>query len=139
LADLDGLLLAETYGNIGQCEDGLTKLAEALALMEKTGDRFYEAEIHRLKGHLLLQQSPENAAEAETCFHQAISVARSQQAKSLELRAATSLAKLWQIQGKQQEAYDLLAPVYNWFTAGFDTANLMDANALLDELEESQS
>jgi predicted ATPase len=87
-----------------------------------------------LKGELLLQLSSDNAAEAESCFHQALSVARSQQAKSWELRAATSRARLWQQQGKRQEAYDLLAPVYGWFTEGFDTADLKDAKALFDEL-----
>jgi predicted ATPase len=80
-------------------------------------------------------QSLDNHTEAETCFHQALSIARRQQAKSLELRAATSLARLWQSQGKRQEAYELLEPVYAWFTEGFDTADLKDAKALLDELE----
>jgi predicted ATPase len=102
--------------------------------VDKTGERVYEAELHRLKGELLLQQSPDNAAEAETCFHKAIEVAQSQHAKSWELRAATSLARLWQQQDKRQDAYDLLAPVYGWFTEGFDTADLKDAKALLDEL-----
>ena len=83
-------------------------------------------------------QSSDNHAEAETCFHQALSIARCQQAKSWELRAATSLARLWQSQDKRQDAYDLLAPVYGWFTEGFDTADLIDAKALLDELEGSQ-
>jgi TOMM system kinase/cyclase fusion protein len=129
-------LLAEAQGTLGEPEAGLTALAEALVHVEHTGERYYEAEIHRLKGELLLQQSSDNQAEAETCFHQALEIARSQQAKSLELRTATSLAKLWQSQGKRQEAYDLLAPVYGWFTEGFDTADLKDAKALIDELEE---
>jgi predicted ATPase len=90
--------------------------------------------IHRLKSALLLQQSLDNSTEAETCFHHAIVIAQNQQAKSFELRTATSLAKLWQSQGKRQEAHDLLASVYNWFTEGFDTADLKDAKALLDEL-----
>jgi len=109
-------------------------LETTLALVDKTGERYYEAELHRLKGELLLQQSSDNRAEAETCFHQALSIVRSQQAKSLELRAATSLARLWQSQGKRGEAYDLLAPVYGWFTEGFDTADLIDAKTLLVEL-----
>ena len=113
-------------------------LAEALTLVDTTGERWYEAELYRLKGALLLQQSSDNQAEAETCFQQAIDIARSQQAKSLELRAATSLARLWQQQGKRQEAHDLLAPVYNWFTEGFDTADLKDAKALLDALSEGR-
>jgi TOMM system kinase/cyclase fusion protein len=127
-------LLAEAHSVIGQPEAGLTALAEALTLVDKTGERWYESEIYRLKGALLLQQSSANSTEAETCFHHAISIAQSQQAKSWELRAATSLAKLWQSQGKQQEAYDLLAPVYGWFTEGFDTADLKDAKILLDAL-----
>jgi predicted ATPase len=86
----------------------------------------------------LLQQSLDNQAEAENCFQQAITVAQNQQAKSFELRAATSLARLWQQQGKRQEAHDLLAPVYHWFTEGFDTADLKDAKALLDALEEQR-
>jgi tetratricopeptide (TPR) repeat protein len=129
-------LLAKAYGTMGRIEEGLVELADALTSVDETGTHFYEAEIHRLKGHLLLQQSPDNATEAETCFHQAISIAQNQSAKSWELRAATSLARLWQSQGKRQEAYDLLAPVYNWFTEGFDTADLKDAKVLLDELQE---
>jgi predicted ATPase len=127
-------LLAEAYGVMGQPETGLTALAEALTLVDKTGERHYEAEIYRLKGAFLLQQASDNKADAETCFHHALEIARNQQAKSFELRAATSLARLWQQQGKRQEAHDLLAPVYNWFTEGFETLDLKDAKALLDEL-----
>jgi predicted ATPase len=127
-------LLAEAYGIIGQPEAGLTALVEALMLVDTTGERWYEPELHRLKGVLLLQQNSANQAEAETCFHHALEIARNQQAKSFELRAATSLARLWQQQGKRQEAHDLLAPVYNWFTEGFDTADLQEAKALLDAL-----
>jgi predicted ATPase len=127
-------LLAEAHGTMGQPEAGLTVLTEALTFAETTGERLYEAERHRLKGELLLQQSSDNSTEAEVCFQQAISIAQSQQAKSWELRAATSLARLWQQQGKRQEAHDLLAPVYHWFTEGFDTADLQDAKALLNEL-----
>jgi len=105
-----------------------------LALAETTGERWYESELYRLKGALLLQQSSDNHAEAVSCFQHAISTAQNQQAKSLELRAAMSLSRLWQQQGKCQEAHDLLAPVYNWFTEGFDTPDLKDAKALLDEL-----
>jgi predicted ATPase/energy-coupling factor transporter ATP-binding protein EcfA2 len=128
------ILLAEAQGTIGEPETGLTVLVEALIGMDKTGARWYEAELYRLKGTLLLQLSSDNQAEAETCWQHAIRIAQSQQAKSLELRTATSLARLWQYQGKRQEAHDLLAPVYNWFTEGFDTADLQDAKALLDEL-----
>jgi class 3 adenylate cyclase/predicted ATPase len=130
-------LLAEAHSAIGQPETGLTMLTEALALVDTTGECWYEAELYRLKGELLLQQSSDNQAEAERCFHHAFAIAQSQQATSWELRAATSLARLWQQQGKRQEAYDLLAPVYNWFTEGFDTLDLKDAKALLDALEES--
>jgi predicted ATPase len=128
------VLLAEAHGTLGEPEAGLAVLAEALVHVEHTGERYYEAEIHRLKGELLLQQSSDNQADAETCYQQAIDIARNQQAKSLELRATTSLAKLRQQQGKRQEAYDLLAPVYSWFTEGFDTADLQEAKALLEEL-----
>jgi TOMM system kinase/cyclase fusion protein len=127
-------LLAEAYGIMGQPEAGLTALAEALTLAETTGERWYDPELYRLKGELLLQQSVDHQADAETCFQQAISIAQNQQAKSLELRAATSLARLWQQQGKRQEAHDLLTPVYGWFTEGFNTADLQEARALLEAL-----
>jgi predicted ATPase len=127
-------LLAEAYGITGQPEAGLTILTEALTLADTTGERWYESEIYRLKGELLLQQNSANQAEAGNCFHHALDIARDQQAKSLELRTATSLARLWQQQGKRQEAHNLLAPVYHWFTEGFDTADLKDAKALLDAL-----
>jgi class 3 adenylate cyclase/predicted ATPase len=126
--------LAEAHSLIGQPEVGLTALGEALTLVDTTGARFYEAEVYRLKGVLLLQQSSDHQAEAEFSFHHALEIARSQQAKSLELRASTSLARLWQQQGKRQEAQALLAPVYHWFSEGFDTADLQEAKALLDEL-----
>jgi predicted ATPase/class 3 adenylate cyclase len=127
-------LLAEAYSAGGNPTAGLEVLAEALAVMDATGLRFYAAELYRLKGALLLQQAAPNAAQAAACFHQALDVARRQQAKSFELRAATSLARLWQSQDKRQDAYDLLAPVYGWFTEGFDTADLQEAKALLEEL-----
>lgn len=127
-------LLAEAQGTIGEPEAGLTALAEALTLVDKTGERWYEAELYRLKGALLLQQSLDHHAEARACFQHALEIAHDQQAKSLELRAATSLARLWQQQGKYQDAHNLLAPIYEWFTEGFDTADLKDARALLEEL-----
>ena len=103
--------------------------------VDNTGERFYEAELYRLKGELLLQQCrPARAPQAEACFHQALAVARRQQAKSLELRAAMSLSRLWQQQGKRAEAHELLAAIYGWFTEGFDTADLQEARALLEEL-----
>ena len=109
-------------------------LTEALALVDTTDERWYAPELHRLKGVLLLQQHADHQAEAEACFYHALELARNQQAKSFELRTATSLARLWQQQGKRQEAHDLLAPVYGWFTEGFDTADLQEAKALLEEL-----
>jgi class 3 adenylate cyclase/predicted ATPase len=131
-------LLAEAYGIIGQPEAGLTALTEALTHVDTTGERWYEAELYRLQGALLLQQASDNATEAETCFHHALDLARHHQAKSFELRAATSLARLWHQQGKRDEARVLLAPIYGWFTEGFDTADLTDAKALLHELEDGR-
>jgi predicted ATPase len=128
-------LLAEGYGITGQPKAGLAALAEALTLVDKTGERWYESELYRLKGELLLQQSPNHHTEAHTCFQQALDVARAQQAKSLELRAATSLASLWQQQGERADAHQLLAEVYDWFTEGFNTADLQEARELLDTLE----
>jgi len=124
--------LAEAHGKVGQAEEGLTALAEALAAVHKTGERFYEAELYRLKGELLLVRSTENQGEAEAYFQQALAVARHEQAKSLELRAAMSLSRLWQHQGKNEQARQLLASIYSWFTEGFDTADLQEAGALLE-------
>jgi predicted ATPase len=127
-------MLAEAHSSMGQPEAGLTALSEALVLVETTGERYYEADLYRLQGELLLMQAAPDVARAETCFQQALDIACRQQAKSLELRAAMSLAKLWQSQGKRQDAYDLLAPVYNWFTEGFDTADLQEAKRVLGDL-----
>jgi predicted ATPase len=129
-------LLAEAYGSIGQPAKGLHLLAEALTTVDCTGERGWEAELYRLKGELLLAQAGESqrVQEAEACFQQALDVARRQQAKSWELRAAMSLSRLWQQQGKRAEARELLAPIYSWFTEGFDTPDLQEAKALLDEL-----
>jgi predicted ATPase len=126
-------LLAQAYGKIGDCERGIRLLTASLTNGQKTGERHHAAETLRLKGQFLLELSSDNATEAETCFHQAISIAQNQSAKSWELRAATSLARLWQPQGKREEARELLEPVYSWFTEGFDTADLIDAK-MLDEL-----
>ena len=149
-------LLAETYEKVDQVEEGISVLAEAETQMQKIGERFYEAELYRLKGKLTLQQeSIERRAEseeqksknqnpnshlldprgeAEACFHKAIAIAQKQRAKSLELRAATTLARLWQNQGKRADAHKLLSDVYNWFTEGFDTKDLQEAKTLLEEL-----
>ena len=109
-------LLAEAYGSLGQTAEGLSLLAEALAPMDRPGERGWAAELHRLQGELLLAQAGERqqVPEAEACFHQALDVARRQQAKSWELRAAMSLSRLWQQQGKRAEAHALLAPIYGW-------------------------
>jgi predicted ATPase len=128
-------LLAEAYAGIGQSAEGLHVLAEGLAAVEDTGGRFYEAELYRLTGEILCKQALPDEDHADTCFRRALDVARGQQAKALELRAAMSLSRLWQQQGKRAEAYELLAPIYGWFTEGFDTADLQDAEALLEELE----
>jgi predicted ATPase len=125
-------LLAEAYGADGRPEEGL----EELAVMDATEVRFYEAELHRLKGTLLLKQAVPDTSQAESCFQHAMTVAQQQSAKSWELRAATSLACLWQSQGKHQDAYELLAPVYGWFTEGFDTADLHEAKTLLEHCPE---
>jgi predicted ATPase len=142
--------LAEAQANAAQIEEGLAMLAEALTTMSETGERINEAELYRLKGELTLAQSsvqslassvrnPQSAirnpqSEAEACFHQAIAIARRQGAKSLELRAVTSLARLWQKQGKNNEARQMLAEIYDWFTEGLATADLKEAKALLGEL-----
>jgi class 3 adenylate cyclase/predicted ATPase len=161
-------LLAETYGKVGQAEEGLTAVSEALTLVDKTGERIWEAELYRLRGELMLQGAKQKAngknqkpvlsvveevkigtspqplipstqaeAEAEACFYKAIAIAQKQQAKSRELRAVMSLARLWQQQGKQKEAHQLLSEVYGWFTEGFDTKDLQEAKATLLELSES--
>jgi predicted ATPase len=133
------VLFAELAGSTGQVEDGLRLLAEARTAFEASGQVDMLAEAHRLQGELLLRQLAPDVAQAEACFQQALNVARRQQAKSWELRAATSLARLWQQQGQRAEAYALLAPVYDWFTEGFDTLDLQDAKALLEELTEGRS
>ena len=151
-------LLSEAYGQGEQPEVGLTLIDEALTAVNQTENRVREAEIYRLKGKLTLQKqwkgksgkskdtggkskvsnpqslTPNPQAEAEACFLKAIEVARKQQAKSWELRATTSLARLWQSQGKQREAHAILSNVYNWFTEGFDTKDLQEAKALIEEL-----
>jgi predicted ATPase len=127
-------LLAEACGNGGQADEGLRVLAEALAAAHETENRLYEAELCRVKGELLLARSTEHDMEADTCFRQALEIARRQQAKSWELRAAMSLSRLWQQQGKRAEARQLLAAIYGWFTEGFDTADLQEAKAWLETL-----
>src|SRR5713101_134586 len=136
--------LAEAQAKAGQVEEGLTVLAEAMAALDETGERINEAELYRFKGELTMKsQEVQGAkfkvqsveAEAEACFHKAIEIAQRQGAKSMELRAVMSLARLWQKQGKKKEARQRLAEIYDWFTEGFDTADLKEAKALLEELE----
>ena len=123
---------AEAYGRAGQVEKGLALAEEALDLVEKTGERAWEAEVLRRKGELL--QLSSKPSEAETCFRQAIEVARRQEAKSWELRATLSLSRLLQKEGRSEEARGLLSEIYGWFTEGFDTPDLQEARALLEEL-----
>ena len=130
----DLCLLAELYMETGGIDDGLNALAEALAAADQNEDRFYEAETHRLKGELLLKQDDSNGAEAQSCFARAIEIARAQSAKSLELRATMSLARLLRNTARRDEARAVLAEIYGWFTEGFDTPALNEAKALLDEL-----
>ncbi len=132
-------LLAQVYGKTGRAMEGLTLLAEALATANKNEERYYEPELHRLKGELTLQSGVRSSQsrveeQAEECFYKAIDIARRQRAKSWELRAATSLGRLWQSQGKKEQARQLLAETYGWFTEGFDTIDLQEAKALLKKL-----
>jgi predicted ATPase len=129
-------LLADVAAHLGHPEDGLQALAEAHTLVEQHEERFWEAEIYRLRGVLLLQQPETPQAEVEAWLQRALNVARRQEAKALELRAAMSLSRLWQQQGKQAAARELLAPIYGWFTEGFDTADLQEAKALLETLSD---
>jgi hypothetical protein len=128
------VLLAEVVGRAGQIEEGLHSLAEALVAFETSGRGDLLAEAYRLQGVLLLSQPIPDTLQAEACFQHALAVARRQEARSWELRAALSLSRLWQQQGKQDAARALLAPLYGWFTEGFDTMDLQDAQALLTAL-----
>ena len=127
-------LLAEAFGTAGQTEEGLDMVAEALDLVERTSFHFYEAELRRLQGELLLKRAVPDGPQAEARLHCALDLSRTQQAKSLELRAAMSLSRLWHQHGKGAEAYNLLYDIYGWFTEGFDTVDLKEAKILLNEL-----
>ena len=147
----DMALLAEAYGKAKRPADGLQVLTAALSFTTKTGMHYYDAELYRLKGDLLLQQYLATGCQlprtqshtavaaahvdAQTCFLNAIKIAQRQHAKSFELRATVSLARLWQHQGKQKEAHQMLSEIYNWFTEGFETKDLQEAKALLKELD----
>ena len=126
-------MLPQPYGKMGDAEEGLILIDDTLNEMEQTSEYQMQAEFHRLKEELMLLQTASNAVEAERSFRTAIDIARSQEAKSLELRATTSLARLLAKQGRRDEARAMLAEIYNWFTEGFDTADLKDAKALLEQ------
>jgi predicted ATPase len=128
------VLLSEAAGHVGQNEEGLQLLCEALKAFEATGRGELLAETYRLQGEFLLRQAMPDVAQAEACLQRALALARQQQAKSWELRAATSLCRLWQRQGKHEQARVLFLPIYRWFTEGFDTANLQEAARLVEEL-----
>jgi predicted ATPase len=127
-------LLARAYGELGQFDQAWSYIGEAITMVETTKQTWYEAEVHRIAGEIALMSPERDAAKADACFERALAVARAQQAKSWELRAAICMARLWREQGKRDEARELLAPVYGWFTEGFDTLDLKQAKALLDEL-----
>ena len=122
------------YAELGQPDDAWRCIDDAIDKVKKSKEKWCEAEVHRIAGEIALKSTEPDTAKAEAYFDRALAVARQQQAKSWELRTAMSMARLWRDQGKRQEACDLLAPVYGWFTEGFDTLDLKEAKALLDEL-----
>jgi predicted ATPase len=126
--------LAAAYAELRQQDEAWRCIDEAMATMEATKERWCEAEIHRIAGEIALKSPQADAAKAQSYFERALAIARQQQAKSWELRAAMSMARLWRDQGKRQQAHDLLVPIYGWFTEGFDTLDLKEAKALLDTL-----
>ena len=126
--------LAAAHAGLGQLDEAWRCIGEAVMLMEKTKERWYEAEVNRTAGEIALLSPEQDTEKAEAYFERALSIARQQQAKSWELRTAMSMARLWRDQGRRAEAHDLLAPVYGWFTEGFDTLDLKEANALLEQL-----
>jgi predicted ATPase len=126
--------LGQAHAQLGQFDDAWRCVGEAIAAVQRTREKFYEAEVNRFAGEITLMLPRPVVAKAQEFFDHALSVARQQQARSWELRAAMSMARLWRDQGKRDEARDLLAPVYGWFTEGFDTRDLKEAKTLLDEL-----
>jgi predicted ATPase len=126
--------LAAVYAELGQLNEAWRCIGEAMSIVETAKERWFEAEVNRIAGAIALKSPEPDAAKAEEYFDRALVIARQQQAKSWELRAAMSLARLWRDRGKQQQARELLAPVYGWFTKGFDTLDLREAKALLEEL-----
>jgi predicted ATPase len=125
---------AGAYADLGQFEDAWRCIADAITAIETSKERWSEADVNRVAGEIALKSPQAAAAKAEAYFQRALAVAREQQAKSWELRAAMSMARLWRDQGKRDEARELLAPVYGWFAEGFDTLDLKEAKALLEEL-----
>jgi predicted ATPase len=130
--------MAKAHADVGEFDGAWRCIDEAMAAMEATGERWHEADIHRTAGELSLKSPEPDAPKAEAHFERSLSVAHEQQAKSWELRAATSMARLWRDRGKSAEAYDLLAPIHAWFTEGFHTRDLKEAKVLLDELSSSR-
>jgi predicted ATPase len=128
-------LLAEVEAERQDAEQALTRIDEALGLAQQTGGHWTDAFLHRIRGEILLKRDPANTSPAEDAFRTAIAIAQQQKARTFELRAAMSLARLWRDQGKRDAARDLLAPVYGWFTEGFDTLDLKEAKALLEQLK----
>jgi predicted ATPase len=126
--------LARAYAELGQFDDAWRCIGEVMTTIETTNERWFEAEANRIAGQIVSLSPPPNTAKAQTYFECALQIARQQKAKSWELRAATSLARLWRDQGKAQQARELLAPVYGWFTEGFDTRDLKEAKTLLEQL-----
>jgi predicted ATPase len=126
--------LARAYADLDQFDHAWRCISEAMTAMETTKERWYEADDHRITGEIALMSSAPDEAKAEAYFERALAIARAQKARSWELRAAISMARLWRDQGKRQLAHDLLAPVYDWFTEGFDTLDLKEAKALLEQL-----
>ena len=126
--------LTRAYADIGQFDDARRCIQEAITAVETTKEKWWEAEVHRVAGEIALKSHGSDSGKAEAYFERSLVIARQQQAKSWELRASMSLARLWRSQGKAQQARNLLAPVYEWFTEGFDTRDLKEAKALLDEL-----
>ena len=127
--------LGRAYSELRQFDESWRCIDEAIAAVETTKESWFEADVHRTAGEIMLMSHEPDVTKAERHFERALAVARSQQAKSWELRAAMSMARLWRDQGKRQQAHDLLAPVYGWFTEGFDTLDLRDAKALLEQLK----
>jgi predicted ATPase len=126
--------LAGAHAELVQLDDAWRRIGEAMTAIETTGERWFEAEVHRIAGDIAQRSPAPDIAKAEAYFERALAVARAQEAKSWELRAAMSMARLWRDQGEREEACELLAPVYGWFTEGFDTRDLKEAKALLSEL-----